>query len=180
MTLYDCSVPSSDGCFLQDNAPCHKPHIISDWFYWTWQRGHSNLMASIKSPDFKTKEHPWNEVEPANLHQLWCCHCNMDQNSWGTFSAPFWICATNKAKGGVLKEVAGDYTSIKKTKLFNSCTLRWDLTVFHFEKNLKTVVSVELCSVKLTHHWTKHIQNRSKEKKNMFIFTAANEASIQI
>lgn len=106
----------------------------------------------------------------------------MDQNSWGTFSAPFWICATNKAKGGVPKEVAGDYTSIKKkTKFFNSCTLSWDLTFFQIEKkNLKTVVIVELCSVKLTHHWTKHIQNRSKEKKNMFIFTAANEASIQI
>lgn len=102
MTLYDCSVPSSDGCFLQDNAQCHKPQIISDWFHWTWQRGHSNLMASIKSPDFKPIEHPWNEVEKEI------------QNSWGTFSAPFWICATNKAKGGVPKEVAGDYTSIKK------------------------------------------------------------------
>lgn len=91
----------------------------------------------------------------------------MDQNSWGMFSAPFWICATNKAKGGVPKEVAGDYTSIKKKpKFFNSCTLSWDLTFFQIEKkNLKTVVIVELCSVKLTHHWTKHIQNRSKEKK---------------
>lgn len=56
---------------------------------------------------------------------------------------------------------------LKKTKFFNSCTLSWDLTFFQIEKkNLKTVVIVELCSVKLTHHWTKHIQNRSKEKKN--------------
>ncbi len=23
---------SSDGCFQQDNAPCHKAQIISDWF----------------------------------------------------------------------------------------------------------------------------------------------------
>jgi len=24
--------PSSDGYFQQDNAPCHKARIISDWF----------------------------------------------------------------------------------------------------------------------------------------------------
>ncbi len=24
--------PSSDGYFQQDNAPCHKVQIISDWF----------------------------------------------------------------------------------------------------------------------------------------------------
>ena len=27
-TLY----PSSDGCFQQDNAPCHKARTISNWF----------------------------------------------------------------------------------------------------------------------------------------------------
>ena len=37
--------PSSDGCFQQDNAPCHKAHIISNWFL-----EHDNEFPGLQSP----------------------------------------------------------------------------------------------------------------------------------
>ncbi len=38
-TLY----PSSDGYFQQENAPCHKAQIISDWFL-----EHENELTLLK------------------------------------------------------------------------------------------------------------------------------------
>ncbi len=70
--------PSSDGYFLQDNAPCHKAQIISDWFL-----EHDNEFTLLKwppqSPDLKPKEYLWDvveweihimDVQPTNLQQL--------------------------------------------------------------------------------------------------------------
>ncbi len=77
--------PSSDGYFQQDNAPCHKAQIISDWFL-----EHDNEFTLLKwppqSPDLNPIEHfPstsqafWDVVEreihiidiqPTNLQQL--------------------------------------------------------------------------------------------------------------
>ncbi len=37
--------PSSDGYFQQDNAPCHKAQIISDWFL-----EHDNEFTLLKWP----------------------------------------------------------------------------------------------------------------------------------
>ncbi len=37
--------PSSDGYFQQDNAPCHKAQIISDWFL-----EHDNEFTFLKWP----------------------------------------------------------------------------------------------------------------------------------
>ncbi len=54
--------PSSEGYFQQDNAPCHKAQIISDWFPWTWQWVHFTQMAS-QSPDINPIEHIWDVVE---------------------------------------------------------------------------------------------------------------------
>ncbi len=70
--------PSSDGYFQQDNAPCHKAQIISDWFL-----EHDNEFTLLKwspqSPDLNSIEQLWDvveweirimDVQPTNLLQL--------------------------------------------------------------------------------------------------------------
>ncbi len=70
--------PSSDGCYQQDNAPCHKVQIISDCFL-----EHDNELTLLKwhpqSPDLNPIEHFWDvvereihimDVQPTNLQQL--------------------------------------------------------------------------------------------------------------
>ncbi len=53
---------SSDGYFQQENAPCHKAQIISDWFL-----EHNNEFTLLKwppqSPYLNTIEHFWDVVE---------------------------------------------------------------------------------------------------------------------
>ncbi len=64
--------------FQQDNAPCYKAQIISDWFH-----EHDNEFTLLKwppqSPDLNPIEHRWDAVEreiwimdmqPTNLQQL--------------------------------------------------------------------------------------------------------------
>ncbi len=54
--------PSSDSYFLQDNAPCHKAQIISDWFL-----DHDNeftlLIWPPQSPDLNPIARIWDVVE---------------------------------------------------------------------------------------------------------------------
>ncbi len=70
--------PSFDGYFQQDNAPCHKAQIISDWFL-----KHDNEFTLLKWPqqsqDLSPIEHFWDvverencimDVQPTNLQQL--------------------------------------------------------------------------------------------------------------
>jgi len=60
--------PSSDGHFQQDNAPCHKARINSNWFL-----EHDNEFTVLKwpphSPDLNPIEHLWDVVEP-KIHQV--------------------------------------------------------------------------------------------------------------
>ncbi len=75
-SLYDMT--SSEGYFQQNNAPCHKAQIISDWFL-----EHDNEFTLLKcppqSPDLNPIEHIWDvvereicimDVQPTNLQQL--------------------------------------------------------------------------------------------------------------
>ncbi len=70
--------PSSEGYFQQDNAPCPKAQILTDWFL-----EHDNEFTLLKwppqSPDLNPIEHLWDVVEqesrimgvqPTNLQQL--------------------------------------------------------------------------------------------------------------
>jgi len=70
--------PSSDGYFQQDNAPCHKARILSNWFL-----EHDNEFTVLQwppqSPDINPTEHLWDveerelhalDVHPTHLHQL--------------------------------------------------------------------------------------------------------------
>ncbi len=77
-SLYDYSVPIFWCYFQQDNAPCHKAQIISDWFL-----EHDNEFTLLKwppqSPNLNPIEHLWDvveqkirimDVQPTNLLQL--------------------------------------------------------------------------------------------------------------
>ncbi len=81
---------SSDGYFQQDNSPCHKAQIISDWFL-----EHDNEFTLLKlppqSPDLNPIEHLWDvveceirimDVQPANLQQL----CDAIMSIWTKLS----------------------------------------------------------------------------------------------
>ncbi len=81
---------SSDGYFQQDNAPCHKAQIISDWFL-----EHDNEFTLLKwppqSPDLNSIEHLWDvvereihimDVQPTNLQQL----CDAIMSIWTKIS----------------------------------------------------------------------------------------------
>ncbi len=59
--------PSSDGYFQQDNASCHKAHIISDWFL-----EHDNEFTLHKWHlwDVVEREIRIMDVQPINLQQL--------------------------------------------------------------------------------------------------------------
>ncbi len=104
--------PSSDGYFQQDNAPCHKAQIISDWIL-----EHDNEFTLLKwppqSPDLNPIEHLWDvveirimDVQPTNLQQL----CDAIMSIWTKISEecfqhlveslPRIIKAVLKAKGG--------------------------------------------------------------------------------
>ncbi len=78
-SLYDYSVPIFWCYFQQDNAPCHKAQIISDWFL-----EHDNEFTLLKwppqSPDLNPIEHLWDVVEREIRIMFF-----QIQNLWGMF-----------------------------------------------------------------------------------------------
>ncbi len=113
-SLYDYSVPIFWCYFQQDNVPCHKAQIFSDWFL-----GHDNEFTLLKwppqSPDLNPIEHLWDveeweirimDVQLTNLQQL----CDVIMSIWTKISEecfqhlvesmPQRIKAVLKAKGG--------------------------------------------------------------------------------
>ncbi len=93
--------------FQQDNAPCHKAQIISDWFL-----EHDNEFTLLKwppkSPDLNPIEHLWDVVEREihimDVQPTKRCHANMTKISEECFqhlveSMPRRIKAVLKAKG---------------------------------------------------------------------------------
>ena len=94
--------PSSDFYFQQDNAPCHKAHIVSNRVL-----EHDNEFTVLQwppqSPDLNAIEHLWDvveleiciiDVQPTNLQQL----CDAVMSIWTKM--PRRIKAVLKAKGG--------------------------------------------------------------------------------
>ncbi len=88
--LYDYSEPIFWCYFQQDNAPCHKAQIISDWFL-----EHDNEFTLLKwppqSPDLNPIEHLWDvvereihivDVQTTNLQQL----CDAIMTIWTKIS----------------------------------------------------------------------------------------------
>ncbi len=95
--------PSSDDYFQQDNAPCHKAQIISDWFLWTWQWVHFTQMGSTFTRS-QSNRATLGCGGTGDLHHgcaadksaatVWCYHVNGDQNLWGMFPTPCLIYVT--------------------------------------------------------------------------------------
>ncbi len=93
--------PSSDDYFQQDNAPCHKAQIISDWFL-----EHDNEFTLLKwppqSPDLNkaplgcggTRDSHHGCAADKSAVTARCYHVNIDQHLWGFFLTSCWIYAT--------------------------------------------------------------------------------------
>ncbi len=89
---------------MQDNAPCHKAQIISDWFH-----EHGNEFTLLKwppqSPESQSNRAPLRCGGTGDSHHgcaadksaatVWCYRVNMDQNLREMFPTPCWIYATN-------------------------------------------------------------------------------------
>ncbi len=139
---------SSDGYFQQDNAPCHKVQIISDWFL-----EHDNEFTLLKwspqSPDLNPIEHLWDvvereihimDVQPTNLNDaimsIWTkiseeCLQHLVE------SMPRRIKAVLKAKGGPTR-----YKQDVPNKLASEC-IYLTLNSFTLVKNKHTKMDLK-------------------------------------
>ncbi len=69
--------PSSDVYFQQDNAPCHKAQIISDWFL-EYNNEFTLLKWAPQSPDLNPIDHLWDVVE-REIHIMDVQQTNLQQ-----------------------------------------------------------------------------------------------------
>ncbi len=101
-SLYDYSVPSSDGYFQQDNALSQSSNNLR-LDSWTWQWVHFTQMGSTVTRS-QSNRAPLGCGGMGYSHHgcaadksaatAWCYHVNMDQHLWGMFPTPCWIYAT--------------------------------------------------------------------------------------
>ncbi len=157
-SLYDYSVPSSDGYFQQDNAPCHKAQIISDWIL-----EHDDEFTLLKwppqSPDLNPIEHLWDveereirimDVQPTNLQQL--CDAIMSKQtkiSEECFqhlveSMPRRIKAVLKAKG----------VQPGTSKVY---LIKWPVILYIYSGAKKYLVSHHLCKFSHLKRWERPV-----------------------
>ncbi len=93
--------PSSDGYFQQDNAPCHKAQIISDWFLEHDNEFFTQMASTVTRSQSNraalgcggTGDSHHGCAADKSAATVWCYHVNMDQNIWAMFPKPCWIYA---------------------------------------------------------------------------------------
>ncbi len=91
--------PSSDGYFQQDNTPCHKAQIISDWFLKQWVNFTQMAYTVTRSESNRAPLGCGGTGDSRcaadkSAETAWCYHVNMDQNLWGIFPTHCWIYAS--------------------------------------------------------------------------------------
>lgn len=72
-SLYGRSLPTCNGYFQQDSAPCHKTRV-ANWFHIS-----DSEFSELQSPDVSPAHHLWDVVD----EMMWCGHVDMEQNLTG-------------------------------------------------------------------------------------------------
>ncbi len=117
--------------FQQDNAPCHKAQIISDWFL-----EHDNEFTLLKcppqSPDLNPIEHLW-DVEEREIHIMDVQTTNLQQLCDAIIS--IWTKISEECFQHLVKSVSWRIKAVLKTKGVQPGTskmylIKWPVSVY--------------------------------------------------